>query len=380
MSSQSKIDPALEARLRQMRLRLDTSEQDTLAIKHVPASPSFNKAKTNLLIKRSAPAAPCVVCVDDDLRYSGTDRELSKAFSSGPTQQGWRILTFGGSLHGDLSKALEFALDMLGTDPAPESAHVAQASTGNSLLARWAESLTHPSVACLGQPTLFRDEAIEQVATCTLSWEGHLPLILGNSGTGKTNLAHGVASMLAKMNKEVLSVNLGSIMAGTLFESERESLLTSLLREAREAGTVLALELAHWALIGLPRGPALLREALDQGSRLIAVSDEGHVNRFAAHPLGSRVEIIRLDELCANDSRRVLEALRPAISSHHGIEIDEEVEHAAVERSIALDGSLPGKAVRLLDLASARASLTGAKKVTLLDVYVTASRMPETRG
>jgi ATP-dependent Clp protease ATP-binding subunit ClpA len=67
--------------------------------------------------------------------------------------------------------------------------------------------------------------------------------------------------------------------------------------------------------------------------------------------------------------------LRPAIAAHHRVEIDAEVEYAAVERSLSMDGSLPGKAVKLLDAAAARATLTGAAKLTLLDVYVTASRM-----
>jgi ATP-dependent Clp protease ATP-binding subunit ClpA len=128
-------------------------------------------------------------------------------------------------------------------------------------------------------------------------------------------------------------------------------------------------------VIGAPRGLVLLREALDQGARLIATSAADHEQRFAMHPLESRLEIVRLKELCASDTRRVLEVLRPSIAAHHHVEIDAEVEHAAVERSLSMDGSLPGKAVKLVDLAAARASLSGSARVTLLDVYVSASRM-----
>jgi ATP-dependent Clp protease ATP-binding subunit ClpA len=71
----------------------------------------------------------------------------------------------------------------------------------------------------------------------------------------------------------------------------------------------------------------------------------------------------------------VLERLRPALEAHHGIQIDGEVEQAVVERSASMAGSLPGKAVRLLDAAAARASLTGATKVALVDVYLAASRI-----
>jgi ATP-dependent Clp protease ATP-binding subunit ClpA len=375
MANECILEPALEAKLKRMRLRLEAPDPDTLALKRVPANQRcYNKARTNVLIKRSTGGMPCVVCVDEDLEYQGADPALAQAFAAGPTQQGWRVLTFGGSLHGDLAAALEFALDLLGADEETGEAAAAPVAAKRKLLAAWAESVTN-AVAGGSGATLFRDEEIEQAAACTLSWEGRLPLILGNAGMGKTNLLDGVARLLAARKQEVLKVNMGAMMAGTLFESEREALLLALLREAREPGMVLALEQAEWAVMGAPRGPLLLREALDQGARLIATSTADHAQRFAVHPLESRLEMVRLKELCASDARRVLEVLRPSIATHHRVEIDAEVEHAAVERSLAMDGSLPGKAVKLLDVAAARASLAGSAKVTLLDVYVSASRM-----
>jgi ATP-dependent Clp protease ATP-binding subunit ClpA len=372
MANETTLDAGLEAKLRRMRLRVEAPDQDTLALKRVPANQRcFNKARTNVLIKRSTEGMPCVVCVDEDLEYQGADAALAQAFAAGATQQGWRVLTFGGSLHGDLTAALEFALNILGAD---EEAGDAPAAPKKKLLAAWAENLT-TATAGGSAATLFRDEEIEQVAACALSWEGRLPLILGNAGTGKTNLLHGVARLLAGRKREVLKVNMGAMMAGTLFESEREALLLALLREAREPGAVLALEQAEWAMIGVLRGPVLLREALDQGARLIATCAADHEQRFAAPPLESRLEIVRLKELCASDTRRVLELLRPSIAAHHRVEIDAEVEQAAVERSLTMDGSLPGKAVKLVDAAAARASLAGSAKVALLDVYVSASRM-----
>ena len=376
MTSECQIEPTLEAKLRRMRLRLELPDRDTLTVKSVPANHhSFSKARTNLLIKRSTEGMPCVVCVDEDLDYLGNDPALAHAFAAGPTQQGWRILTFGGSLHGDLSAALEYALGILGAGEDAGSPPADAAAPGSKLLEALAENLTDEAAAARTAPTLFRDEEMEQVAACALSWQGRLPIILGDSGTGKTNLVHGTAGLLARCPKKVLAVNMCSVMAGTLFESEREALLTTLLREAKDSGAVLALEQAEWALIGVPRSLVLLREALDHGVRLIATSTADHERRFAAHPLGSRLEVVRLNELCASDTRRVLEVLRPSIAAHHRIEIDAEVEQAVVARSLAMDGSLPGKAVKLLDSAAARASLTSAAKVSMLDVYVAASRM-----
>jgi ATP-dependent Clp protease ATP-binding subunit ClpA len=379
MTLESNLDPALAAKLKRMHLRLELPDQDTLALKRVPANQSrFNKARTNLLIKRSTEGMPCVVCVDEDLEYRGTDQTLTQAFASAPTQQGWRILAFSGTLHGDLAAALEYALDILDPEEQPgKQAAVPAASGKTRMLEAWSDNLTRMVAGNQAAATYFRDEEMEQVAACTLSWQGRMPLVLGDAGTGKSNLLQGVARLLAQRGREILAVNMGAVMAGTLFESEREALLRSLLREAHELDAVLAMEQAEWALMGVPRGLVLLREALDHGVRMIATTAPEHVSRFNAHPLGSRLEAVRLKELCASDTRRILEQLRPSIASHHRVEIAADVEHEAVERARAMEGALPGKAVKLLDAAAARASLSGSSVVSLMDIYIAASRMPE---
>jgi ATP-dependent Clp protease ATP-binding subunit ClpA len=377
MTLEANLDPALAAKLKRMRLRLELPDQDTLTVKRVPANQRcFNKARTNLLIKRSTEGMPCVVCVDEDLEYLGADRALAQAFASSPTQQGWRVLSFGGCLHDDLTAALEYALDILDPEEEPGKEVAAHASPGRKrLLEAWSDNLTRMVAASRSASTLFRDEEMEQVAACTLGWEGRLPLIVGGAGTGKSNLLHGVARLLAQRGREVLAVNMGAVMAGTLFESEREALLRALLREAHELSAVLALEQAEWAVLGAPRGLVLLRDALDHGVRMIATTVPEHVCRFTMHPLESRLEAVQLKELCASDTRRILEQLRPSIASHHRVEITAEIEHVAVERSLAMDGSLPGKAVKLLDASAARANLVQSGSVTLTDVYIAASRM-----
>jgi len=376
MTKECNIEPSLEAKLKRMRLRMELPDQDTVAIKHVPANQRcFNKARTNLLIKRATEGMPCVVCVDEDLEYMGQDEALAHAFAAGSTQQGWRVLTFGGSLHGDLTAALEYALDILGADEEPGNDHATPVAAKRGLLATWAESLTDRIAADQAIPTLCRGEEMEQVAACVLGWQGRLPLVLGDAGTGKTNLLYGVASLLAPRERNVLAVNMGALMAGTLFESEREALLVSLLREARDSGAVLAMEQAEWGVIGVPRSLVLLREALDHGVRLIATSAQEYGSRFQVHPLGSRLDVVQLKQLCKYDTCLVLESLRPSIAAHHGVVLDAEVEKGAVDRSLSMDGSLPGKAVGLLDNAAAHASLTGNAAVTLIDVYLAASRM-----
>jgi len=377
MAISQMTEPALEAKLKRLRLRLERTDQDTLVIRRVPAyRRCFNKARTNLLIRRVTSNTLCVICVDEDLEYTGSDRGLAAAFAAGTLQQGWRVLTFGGGLRGDLTTALNYALGfLLDWDANTDATSPAVPAPPKRLLSLWAENLTDAIGSSHLSPTLYRDEEVEHVAACTLSWQGHLPLVLGERGTGKTNLLYGVSSALAKRGHNVLAVNIGSMMSGTLFESEREVLLASLLREAKEPGLILALEQAEWALVGVPHGPVILRDALDRGVRLIATpSTPDHAGQFNTGPLASRLEIVQLHELCAADTQRILEMLRPRITSHHGVQINEVVEQEVVERSRSMEGSLPGKAVALLDLAAARASVTGSTAVSLVDVYLVASR------
>ena len=373
MRHKYEVQPELEARLKQMRLRLESPDEDTLSVKRVPASQHcFSKPRTNLLIKRPVQGQPCFVCVDDDLRYTGTDQFLVRAFASAPTERGWRILSVGGVLR-DLAGALEYAFSMLAgeeqTTPAPAS------TRSGVLLGSWAKELTEDSAGPHAPITLFRDEEVEQVAGCMLGWQGRLALILGEPGTGKTNLLGGIARLLRSHGRAVLAVNTGALMAGTLFESERERLLQALLTEAREASAVLAFEQGEWLLSGMPRSMAILCDALDRGVRLIATTTPDHGSRFAMAPLADRLEWVRLREMCASDSRLVLEKHRPLLCAHHRVRIDAEVEKAAVDRSLSLAGALPGKAIRLLDAAAARARLNHSESVLLIDVFMSASRM-----
>ena len=126
---------------------------------------------------------------------------------------------------------------------------------------------------------------------------------------------------------------------------------------------------------GAPQRVAILCDALDRGSRLIATAAPEDESRFAVGPLAARLEVIRLGEMCASDSLQVLEKLRPVLAAYHRVRIGADVEKAAVDRSLALAGTLPGKAVKLIDAAAARARLCQCESVLLIDVFMAASRM-----
>jgi type VI secretion system protein VasG len=206
-----------------------------------------------------------------------------------------------------------------------------------------------------------------------------MPLIVAEPGVGKTNFLSGLARRIeqARPNLDVIAVKAGILTAGTLLDSERENLLGALLKEAHRDGAVLCLEHLEYAVAGSPHATAMLGDALDRGAMLAGTTLPDRQSRIESYPLARRIEVIALEEPGAGDTFLVLQAAAGAIAVHHGVAIGEELLQAVVDRSIPLAGHLPAKAIALLDSAAGRASLNRAPALTLIDIYLAASCLPE---
>jgi ATP-dependent Clp protease ATP-binding subunit ClpA len=186
-----------------------------------------------------------------------------------------------------------------GEEPRVRLPQMAPAS--GSLLSSFGGSLTElvRQRQCAAE-TIGRREEIRQVATAVLQKQPALALICGEAGVGKSSLLAGVASLLLGSRPElnVRCVDLALLWCGTLFDSERGSLLKALLREAVEDGkAVVALEHAELAITSAPQGGMLLAQALDSGARLAGTVVSGHAQLFLGDPvLARRAEIIHLEE------------------------------------------------------------------------------------
>ncbi len=377
------LDPALKEKLRVQKVTINAPDENTIVLKGVPTSGAFfNKALTNILIKK----LPCALCVDADLEYLGDDPILTRAFEAAVRHNGWRVLCVRQESLKDPAGIIREALAAVGFDTQVPTLRPALLSTSDGrhgLLFSLARSLTLEIFAEEASGCVGRAETIEAVLTSVLQWQPRLPVLVGASGVGKTHLLRSVAQRLSRLPSplEVYAVNLGRIMAGTLFEGEREKLLASLLDEASDrAGIVLALECLEQAISGVPRGPLILAEAMDAGTRAIATSVRSDCRSFHTPPLARRINIIEVPEMGAEESLEALSLIRARLSGYHHVEIDACLLPAVVQRSTSLLGSLPHKAIALLDAAAARARLLGASKVALEDVYLAASQFGDEPG
>ena len=337
----------------------------------------FSKPRTSVLVKRPRAGLPFLVCVDEDLDYVGPDRELARAFATADRKQGWRVVAAGGAVYHRAEDAVQQALAMLGCVPA-ETASASPAAGG--LLARFAVNITAQVRDGSAPQTVGRAETAEQAVTGLLTWQRRLPVIVGAPGLGKTNILYMVAGHLARVRPDwtLLSVDLSCLLAGVLWEGEREKLLNTVLEEAvAGVGVALVLERLEMAVMNVPLTPWLLAGALDRGARLAATCLPPFFEKLNRGPLGRRVDFIEVTELAREDAAAALGHLRDTLAAHHRVAIDAPVIEAVVARSLTLSGSLPDKAIALLDAAAARAALQRQSAVTLCDVYLAASRMKE---
>lgn len=373
----------LAQKLKETHVHSDVRDGNTVIFQNVPVNERFfNKPRTNLLVKRPNQGMPFLVCVDEDLEYVGTDAAVTRAFASGPRRAGWRVLLVAHHQREGFHGAVENGLCALGFDEQEPALSLdpprEQPTAGRRLLESLAVNLCQLVREEREEPTVGREEEIEDVTSCLLRWgQARLSLIVGESGVGKSNLLHAVARRLneCRQELEIVCVDLAQMLAGTLFHSEREELLVAVLSEAAATpNTVLAMERLDLAVSEIPHGPLLLTQALDEGSRLIGTTLTEYLGRFERPPLARRIHVVALAEPTPTQTAGILAALRSRIAAHHNVEIDESLAGAVIRAAGPLAGHFPAKAVTILDAAVSRARLSGSREVSPDDICFAASR------
>lgn len=370
--------PALDARLIDRLtgagVRVEVKSPDTALLRAVPANDRvFTKARTNLLLTRPRRGLPFLLCVDEDLAYTGDDADLLRAFAAARRQQGWRVLPLIWAPR-LLQPALEQALEVLAgegtTGPsAAEPSH-------EGLLGAHGADLTARQAGGRGETTVGRADEIDRIAACLGRLRAVLPVVVAPAGAGKTNLLHGLAQRLLERAAAVrlVVVDLGDLFAGQVFAAERENVLRALLAEASRPSLVVALEHLELVFLEAPHGPLLLEAALERGARIVATALPALSALAEDGALGGRLERIVLGEPGPQATALVLREAAARVAAHHGIVVDEDDLELVVEQALALPGHLPGKAVALLDRAAARAALLGDPRLNAVHVHLAAGQ------
>lgn len=223
-----------------------------------------------------------------------------------------------------------------------------------------------------------RDAETDAVLRILLRRGKNNPCLLGDAGVGKTAVVEGLAQRIAAgavpsalKQARILSLSLGTLLAGTRYRGEFEERLRTVLQfcdDAEQSGTpvILFLDEVHMLMgAGAAEGAAdaanLLKPALSRGDiRVIGATTPSEYDKTIAQDaaMARRFQTVTVEEPSADDAAAMLRALVPKLEAHHGVVISEEAVLAAIRLSVRYlpEFCLPDKAIDTLDDACAAAA------------------------
>ncbi|MEB3180818.1 MAG: ATP-dependent Clp protease ATP-binding subunit [Nostocaceae cyanobacterium] len=224
-------------------------------------------------------------------------------------------------------------------------------------------------------PVVGRSKEIERVVQILGRRTKNNPVLVGEPGVGKTAIAEGLAQRIANQDvpenlfdRQVISLDMGLLIAGTRFRGEFEERLKKIMDEIRSAGNIILVIDEIHTLIGAGGveggmdAANLLKPALARGELQClgaTTLDEyrKHIERDAA--LERRFQPVMVGEPSVEDTIEILHGLRSAYEQHHRVKISDAALEAAAKLSdrYISDRFLPDKAIDLIDEAGSRVRL-----------------------
>ena len=244
-------------------------------------------------------------------------------------------------------------------------------------LARFGTDLTKAAAEGLLDPVAGRDREIGRAIEVLCRRKKNNPMIVGEPGVGKTAVAEGIAIRIADrevpvslMKKRIVSIDMGSLVAGTKYRGDFEERLRKIMEAAHnDPDIILFIDEIHnivgaGSAGGTMDAASLMKPALSRGEfQCIGTTTSDEYRKIIEKDgaLARRFQKIAVDPPSVEAAVQILETLRPYYESFHGVTYTPESVRACVTLSSRYisDRNLPDKAIDVMDEAGAAASTSG---------------------
>jgi len=251
-------------------------------------------------------------------------------------------------------------------------------SNEDSVLMQFSTNITQLAIDGKLDPVIGRDMEIERVAQILSRRRKNNPVIIGEPGVGKSAIVEGLAQMIIDgtaptnlLNKEILSLEMGSLVAGTKYRGQFEERMKAIIDELTENDKVIIFMDEIHTLVGAGGSSGsldaanILKPALARGTIqcIGATTFDEYKNSIEKDgALERRFQKVMIDEPNSEETRQILETIKTKYEEFHNVEYTDEALDSCVklaERFIS-DRAFPDKAIDILDEAGSR---TQIKKV-----------------